>query len=192
MQKIHKIIFTLAVVLCVGLPSVFADESRCPWDMGMKGMKYKMDKEGKIDLDDKFYHKVIFILANSSELELSDTQIEKIMALKYRVKKSMIAREAEINSLNLDIMHNLSKEDMVDLNVFNELIEKKHESKKMKEKELIADILELKEILTKDQRKKLKEKFTRALSYKMKWAMDDDMECKMMQKEEPIKKEKEK
>lgn len=123
---------------------------KCP----MMGMG--MDK--KMDFAEKFYHKAHYILMRSEELGLSDQQAEQIKALKYKTKKSMIAKDAEIESLALDIMDALSK-DNVDVAAVNKIIDKKYEAKKQKAKELVNACVTLRATLTDEQRKKLKERY---------------------------------
>ncbi len=106
--------------------------------------------------DGMFFHKAHFILSKSSELGLSDEQKKKIETLEYNLKKSAISNEAELKSLDVDIGQAL-RNDALDANAVNSLIDKKYALKAKKAKEDIQACANLTAILTPDQSKKLKE-----------------------------------
>jgi len=106
-------------------------------------------------LDDKFNYKARLFLEKKDELGLSDEQVEAIMDLKLKVKKELIMKDAEIEVLGLDIMTAMHS-DSVDVEATNVLIDKKYDAKKSKVKFLIKAYADLKNILTKSQKAKLK------------------------------------
>ena len=126
----------------------------------MKGKCDMMHEHGKMmskmDRGDMFSCKIRFIMEKASELGLSDDQAEKVKALKYSVKKNLIRKDADIETLTLDIKEALGK-DEVDLSAVNNLVDKKYTIKAQKTKDLIEACANVKKILTKDQQKKLKE-----------------------------------
>jgi len=104
----------------------------------------------------KFCHKVQFIMENSDELGLSDKQLEDIKALKVAAKKDMIRKKAEIDILAVDLESELHK-DTIDKGVVNALIDKKYDLKKDLKKALVGAYADLKNILTPEQKNKMKE-----------------------------------
>lgn len=149
-------IFVLALcAMIIASACAFADHGDmgkgCMMDKGSHGkMMMKMGK------DDMFFKKAHFILENASAIGLTDDQKTKIKAQKYAVKKSMIKKEADIELLALDIKEELWKDD-INLNNLNALIDKKYAAKAEKAKELAGAYVNLKNILTKEQQKKLKD-----------------------------------
>ena len=135
-------------------------------DHGGKGKCCMMDKCGmmdgrgkmmfKMDKDDMFFKKAHFLLENASEIGLTDDQVAKIKAQKYALKKSKIKKSADIKIFALDIKEELGK-DTVDLNNLKNMIDKKYAAKAEKAKELAEAYVNLKNILTKEQQKKLKD-----------------------------------
>ncbi|MGB2631287.1 MAG: Spy/CpxP family protein refolding chaperone [Candidatus Omnitrophota bacterium] len=122
---------------------------------GMKCSKCGKGSEHDMDLKDKFFKKIHFILKNEEELGLSDKQAKAIKKLKTDVKKDMINKKAQIDVLDVEI-HTLMWEDPVDLDTMNSLIEQKYEIKKEKSKALAAACAQLKGILTEAQKDKMK------------------------------------
>ncbi len=155
-SKIRRLVITVCICF-ISLSYAFAEDEpmeKCPMEMmGMRAMK-KMDD--KMDFEDKFYRKIHFILMRSAELGVSDQQVEQIQTLKYKTKKSLILKDAEIEGLGLDIMDALRKEN-VDVNAVNKIIDRKYEVKKQKAKELVNADVQLRTTLTAEQRNKLKE-----------------------------------
>jgi len=146
MRKI-RIAVVAALVMTVALMggAVFAD-------CGKVGCQYG-GKKG--DLESKFYSKAHLFMSNQEEIGLSDDQIAKIKELKMDVKKDMIKRNADIEILAIDIKSALYAE-TIDVNAVNALIDKKYELKKEKTKALVAAYAAIKEILTKEQKDKIK------------------------------------
>ena len=102
------------------------------------------------------FNKAHFLFKNKEELELTDKQVEEIKDLKISTKKDLIRKKAEIEILALDIKAQMYG-DAIDTKAINELIDKKYELKKAKTKSLVEAYAALKKVLTKDQKKKIKE-----------------------------------
>jgi len=107
-------------------------------------------------MDEKLFYKAHMMLRNEIELGLSDEQVGMIKDLKLSTKKSMIRQKAEIEILALDVKAAMWK-DTIDVEAVGKLIDQKYELKKQKAKSLVAAYAELKGILTKEQKDKLKE-----------------------------------
>ena len=108
------------------------------------------------DFEKKVVHKAMLLIKNQEELGLTDEQVKKIKDLKIATKKDVIKKKADIEILGLDIKAALW-EDTVDLNAINDLIDKKYDLKKEKTKSLVAAYVELKGVLTEEQKAKLKD-----------------------------------
>jgi hypothetical protein len=106
-------------------------------------------------LDTKFFDKVRLALKNQEELRISDEQYEKLKTLKTNTKKDLIKRKAEIDIIGVDIKSKLW-EDAIDTKSINKLIDQKYELKKAKTKALVEAYAAFQNILTDDQKKKLK------------------------------------
>ena len=113
-------------------------------------------KDCKQGLEDKVFHKAMTLIKNQEELGLTDEQIKKVKDLKIATKKDVIKKKADIEILGLDIKAALW-EDTVDLNALNALIDTKYELKKEKTKSLVAAYVELKGVLTEEQKTRLKD-----------------------------------
>ena len=107
-------------------------------------------------IEEKFFKKAHFILGNQQDLELSDEQIEKIKTLKINVKKDLIMKDASIEVSELDIQSAFMKGE-IDVNAINKLIDEKYNIKKDRAKLLVKSYADLKNILTKMQKDKMKE-----------------------------------
>ena len=107
------------------------------------------------DLKEKFSEKVHFFLKNQEELELSNEQIEKIKDSKIKAQKDIIRKDAELKILALDLQGGLGK-DTINTGEINKLIDKKYDFKKEKEKSLVDAYAALKNVLTKEQKEKMK------------------------------------
>lgn len=106
-------------------------------------------------IESKMFYKAHFILKNQEELKLSDEQITKIKGLKIETKKNLIKQKAEIEIVALDIKAEMWK-DTIDVAAINKLIDQKYELKKAKAKFLVEAYAKLKDILTEEQKNKLK------------------------------------
>ncbi len=106
----------------------------------------------KKGLEDKFLKKAQMLLKHWGELNLSDEQVRKIRALKHDVKKDIIMKDAQIEVIGLDVKA-LLREDVIDVEQANALIEQKYDIKKAKAKLLVKALADLKNILTDEQKK---------------------------------------
>ena len=116
----------------------------------------KKSRHHGYDLDKKFFQKVHLALKNQEELGLSDEQYENLKKLKMNTKKDLIKRQAEIDIVSVDIKGKLY-EDPIDTGNINKLIDQKYELKKSKSKALVEAFAAFKNILTEDQKNKLRE-----------------------------------
>tara|TARA_Y100000031_G_C8157631_1_gene355343 strand:- start:79 stop:555 length:477 start_codon:yes stop_codon:yes gene_type:complete len=117
-----------------------------------KGCYYKQKSSCKV------LKKAKFMLHNQEELGLSDEQVKQIKDLKVKAKKEVIRKKAEIEILAIDIKAGMWA-DVIDANAINGLIDMKYELKKQKAKSLLSSYVELKNILTAEQKKTLKALF---------------------------------
>ncbi len=145
----RQIAVVVALVMTVALlcGAAFAEDcekggSQCAKDKGC--------------LEAKFCDKAHFLMKNQEEIGLSDDQIAKIKDIKLNNKKDLIRRDAEIEILALDIKSALYAE-TIDTKAVNALIDKKYDLKKEKTKALVGAYAALKEILTKEQKEKMKD-----------------------------------
>lgn len=113
------------------------------------------DGKYKKELDSKLYEKAHLILTNEEELGLSDAQVEKIKELKITTKKDIITKDASIDIIAVDIKAEMWK-DPVNVDKINKLIDKKYDIKKEKTKTIVKACADIKDVLTKDQKAKLK------------------------------------
>ena len=118
-------------------------------------------EHGKADghkwkLEDKFMHKVHFILSNQDELGMSDEQVQKIKELKIETKKDLIRTKADIEILSLDIKSELSKS-AINAKTVKQMIDKKYGLKSEKAKALVDAYATLKGMLPEEQKRKMKE-----------------------------------
>lgn len=151
MKGRYLLIVALIMFLGVGLSAAFADTH----GEGMK-KEYHHREYKPQDLEAKFFHKAHKLFKNKDELGLSEKQLDKIKELKVAMKKDLIRKNADIEIIALDIKAQLYEE-RVNVRTVNDLIDKKYEIKKAKTKALVAAYVELKDILTKAQKDKLKE-----------------------------------
>jgi len=107
-------------------------------------------------LEDKVEKKAQMILKNKDELGLSDEQVKKVKDLMLESQKETIKQNAAIETIALDIKSKMWGE-TVDAEAVNALIDKKYDLKKAKAKFSVTAYAQLKNILTEEQRDKLKE-----------------------------------
>jgi Spy/CpxP family protein refolding chaperone len=148
--------------------------------MGMHRMKTKMEKFEKMDLEDKFYMKVMFLCMNAQELGLSEEQKEKIQSTKLKLKRQLATREANIEITAIDIRSMLDQ-DKIDTTAVNNLIDKKYQLKAEKAKDIVTAYSELKQILTAEQVDQAKNLMMEYMSSSMRMMMGGG-KCPMMQK----------
>jgi len=147
-MKRRLIVLTALAMCLVFVPFVCAAHAD---SHGKCKMSYK-----KEDLKSKIFNKAHFMLMNEKELGLSDAQVKSIKDLKLKAKKDMIKQNADIAIVAADIKA-MMYEDPADLDAIDLLIEKKYELKKAKAKYMVQTYTSLKNILTSEQKEKLKE-----------------------------------
>jgi len=157
MNKKIGILFAAFLFCAIQLAPAFAN--RCSLDKhGMDGecSECRMDM---MEMDDIFFHKAYLIFKNADEIKLGDDQKANLKSLKYKLKRSTIAKDSEIEVYALDIKEILSQDEVTkdDLAKINDMIDKKYELKKQKAKDAVAAIVDLKKMVTKDQMKRVKE-----------------------------------
>ena len=141
MRMKYLVVALLAVALTVGLGFSQAFGDDC-----CKGMK---------DGDDKIVQKAMMILANEDELGLTEDQVKKIKDLKHKAMKDMIRMDADIDVLAVDLKSAMY-EDPMDIAAVNKMIDSKYDLKKQKAKAVVAACADLRNILTEEQKTKMK------------------------------------
>lgn len=121
--------------------------------------------KGKKNLSDKFFMKTMFILENSDALALTEEQIQNIKKLKMDTQKELIKKKADIEIIELDI-HSGLMEDKIDTKNVGKLVDQKMELKKQKTMTLVESYASLKNILTEEQKKSLKDLFKKCMKNK--------------------------
>lgn len=139
-------ILVMVVVLMIGfiVPAVYAE-----------GYKHGQKKGHHGDIGNMVCKKAMILCKNKDELGLTDSQVEKIKALKIATKKNLIKTQAEIDIVKVDIKALMWK-DAIDTEAINKLIDQKYEFKKEKAKSSIDAYAKLKGLLTEEQQEKLK------------------------------------
>ncbi len=105
-------------------------------------------------LSEKAMKKMHIVLRSKKELELTDEQEQAIRKLKADTKKKVITMKADVDIIVVDIKE-LMRDDPMDTEAINTLIDKKYDIKKTKAKILIGTYAELNKILNEDQKAKL-------------------------------------
>ncbi len=139
--KFLTILLALILTTVISIPAGYADSEK---------------KEKLWRVDKVFFHKAHFILKNGKDLGLTEEQVKTIISLKMDTKKDLIKKKADIEVISVDILSELF-EDKVDVKNVNKLIDQKYEAKKELAKSLVASYAKLKETLTEEQLKKLKD-----------------------------------
>ncbi|MFH0763338.1 MAG: Spy/CpxP family protein refolding chaperone [Candidatus Omnitrophota bacterium] len=116
---------------------------------------YGKTKGDRYDLEGKFSKKAEFLLKNQEELKLSDEQAAKIKDLELNTQKEIISKDAQLEIAGLDLQSSLGK-DAVNTDEVNKLIDKKYDLKKEKDKSLVNAYAALNNILTEEQKEKIK------------------------------------
>lgn len=122
-----------------------------------QGCKKDCQKKGShgYGFEKKIFCKLHLAMAHQDLLGLSEDQMAKIQNLKTSTKKDIIKQDAEIDLITVDIKSKLH-EDRIDKEAIGKLIDQKFDLKKAKAKMLIGVCAELNNILTSEQKKKLK------------------------------------
>ena len=148
------IVLSFAVVFMTA--GISASEGYAKSGYGHGDICYKCGHEAKMDMEKKFYKKVKFLEKKQEELGLSEQQLQTIRGLKANVKKTVIENEAKADIVKVDIYSGLH-ERTIDVNALNELIDQKYEAKKAKAKALVQGYAELKNVLSEEQYKTMKD-----------------------------------
>jgi len=128
-------------------------DHRCGW----KDAYGKASYHGG-DMEEKFFRKAHFILAQKDELGLSADQEARVRTLMTGAKKDLLRQDAEIGVLAVDIDAALAA-DEIDVDGVTKLLNQKYELKKTKVQSLVASYAELKKTLDPEQKTKLKTLF---------------------------------
>jgi len=119
------------------------------------GMAQARSYSGQSDfINEKFLQKQRRILKYKEELGLNLKQIEKIEALKINLEKEMVLIDAKIEVVNIELRSLLSR-DETDIKTVNDLIDQKSALEETKAKAQAMAYVNLKEVLTPDQRTNL-------------------------------------
>ncbi len=145
----NKRLFATFLVVIFMLSSIVAAPALA-YDKGNSSACYGKGADGKIS------RKAYMFLENREDLGLSDDQIAKIKALKLDVKKELIRQNADIDIIGIDIKSEMYA-DTMNTNAINKLIGKKYDLKKAKAQYLVTKYAQLKNILTAEQKDKLKD-----------------------------------
>ena len=143
----HILVAVSLVLALVLMQSAAFAERRGGHDQGRQHQK---------SIKEKFFKTVKMIHHNQDELNLNDDQLNQIRALKIAIKKDLIRNKAEVEIVVVDI-RSLLHEDKIDVDAASKLIDQKFETKKAGMKKVVKSFAELKNILTKEQKEKLKE-----------------------------------
>ena len=138
--------YLIVALLAVALVAGFGIAQACA-DGGCMG------KKG--GYDDKIHEKAMMILANEDELGLTEDQVKNIKDLKHKTMKDMIKIDADIDVLAIDLKSAMY-EDPMDVAAVNMLIDSKYDLEKQKAKAVVAACEELRNILTAEQKQKMK------------------------------------
>lgn len=149
---------------------------RCPMP-GMMGMAGKTGKDA--GAGSMFYNKAYMILANAKELGLSESQAASIKSKKLALKKALIQKQADVKMIAAD-MAAMTYGGDIDTQAMSKLIDKKYAVKAQMAKDVLAACDEVKNILTPEQRGKLKEMIAAGHSHKMTDKMKGRMGRMMM------------
>lgn len=143
----RRILFIGVMILAAALvaPLVYAGDCGCKKKMAGKAQ----------GLDEMFFHKAKMFLEKEEVLGLTEKQVKTVMDLKMAMKKEVIRLDAEIDILEIDVFSGLRQE-TVDVENLNSLIDKKYEIKKEKTRAALKAYAELKAVLTPEQKTKLK------------------------------------
>jgi len=144
----RSIITAITIVFALGpiLSISFAED----------GQGYGNKDYHEMPLEKKFFKKLHMIFLHQNDLGITDEQLAQLDELKIALKKDFIKKQAEIDIIKVDIRSSLHEEE-VNLEAVNKLIDQKFEIKKSKSKQLIASMAKLKKILSKEQRKQMKD-----------------------------------
>jgi len=132
-------------------------------------------KSHKRGFENKISRKAGKILRYKDELGLSADQVTKVKSLKNRVRKDLIRRDAEIDMLKVDIKDQMCA-DPINKEALTKLIEQKYDLKKKKTLYLVDEYSNLKNVLNKEQKAKMKKLYKKSVKKHMHEGMMDSPE----------------
>lgn len=147
MKKKTSGIFMGVIIFALAIP--FANASA----NGFGG--HDRPKRGK-ESECMFFRKAHMIETHQNELGLPAEKIKAIKNLTVETKKTLIQQHAEIEIASVEMEAKLH-EDHIDVEALNPIIERKYEMKKNKTKTLINAIAQLKNMLTEEEWRKVRE-----------------------------------
>ncbi len=142
---IYSLLLSLIFMLVCTVNAAYAKDYRGHKEQPHGGSKY----------ESMVFHKAHLILENEKELGLTDEQVMKIKKIKIDTKKALIKQKAEIELIGVDIKEQLWS-DKIDVAVITPLVNKKYELKKAKSLSIITALAQLKDVLTAEQKEKMK------------------------------------
>jgi len=148
MNKKRIGLFFLLVFSLVIYSPLMAYAQGCPKGCQKKGPR-------GVGFEKKIFCKLRLAIVQQDELGLSEDQVAKIQEIETSARKDIIKREAEIDLVTVDIKSKLHK-DKIDKESIGKLIDQKYDLKKEKAKALIGVCAELNDILSGEQKKKLR------------------------------------
>ena len=95
-------------------------------------------------------------LAFSEELGLTEIQIDSIRSIRYYTKKEVIPVQSELRLKRLELRHEMAKENPDEAKIMR-LVDQISNVRAQIRKKNLRGVLKVREILTPEQRKKLKE-----------------------------------
>jgi len=107
-------------------------------------------------LESKVFMKGHFLMMNQDEIGLTDEQIDKVKSIKMATKKNLILQDANIAVLKIDI-RGMMKQDPVPMDEIDALIDQKYSLKSDRAKMLVSAYVDMKGVLSDEQKEKTKE-----------------------------------
>ncbi|MBZ0165249.1 MAG: Spy/CpxP family protein refolding chaperone [Candidatus Omnitrophica bacterium] len=165
-MKHSKLILILTAIAIAGVPVTAAlAKDGGPQDRPSYGTKHKGSgsygrhhgkRHGKDGgMEGMVSHKAHFFLMHQEELGLSEDQVKQIKGLALATKKTVIAKQAEIDIVKTDL-HAAMWEESPDAAAVRSLVAKKYDLKKEKALAVTDALLQLKTVLTPEQKAKAK------------------------------------
>ena len=110
--------------------------------------------EGDMPFSGKFMMKAKFLIHNQDALGLTDDQVRTIRDLKYEAAKQMIENQAKIQTTELDLKKEMHQ-DAVNLDKINTLLDMQADAQKALSKSSVKALVDVMNVLTPDQKKKV-------------------------------------
>lgn len=148
-------LMTLILFLAAAVPAMA--EGQCPRGMDCpKSHDCGGDKESPCPIVAKLMKKAKFFLANAEAIGLTDEQIQQIKAIKVDAEKDEILGGAQMQVAFLELESKMSA-DPVDLEAINKTVDELSAGMSKGAKKSAQRYVDLKSILTVEQKKKAKE-----------------------------------